>query len=342
MDVKILQATDYARWDQFVLDHPQGSFFHKAGWQTVIEQSFGHKTWFCYVEQEQQIVGILPLSHINSWLFANALISLPFCVYGGILANNDDVAQVLYQYAKQLAVSLNVDYLEMRYLEPPAVTALEKDLYVTFQKTISDNEEENLKAIPRKQRAMVRKGIKAGLSSVIHQDLEQFYAIYAESVRNLGTPVFRKKYFYNLYQTFAGDCELLSVNTPDGQAIASVMSFYFKDQVLPYYGGSLPLARAVKGNDFMYWQLLNHAAMTKGCRIFDYGRSKQGTGSYRFKKNWGFEPKPLHYQYYLVKATEMPNINPLNPKYQWFIKLWKNLPLSIANRLGPFLVKNIG
>ncbi len=166
------------------------------------------------------------------------------------------------------------------------------------------------------------------------------YACYAESVRNLGTPVFPKKYFAILKEVFRDDCEVLTI-THEGAPVAGVMSFYFKDEVLPYYGGGTFAARKLYANDFMYWQVMENAR-EKGLRIFDYGRSKVDSGSYRFKKHWGFEPVPLAYSYHLVKATDVPNVNPNNPKFKIFVDTWRKLPIGIANRVGPWLARQLG
>ncbi|MEJ2530068.1 MAG: FemAB family PEP-CTERM system-associated protein, partial [Gammaproteobacteria bacterium] len=192
----------------------------------------------------------------------------------------------------------------------------------------------------RKQRAMVRKGVNAGLQGEVDSGWQRLFRVYSESVRNLGTPVFPAKYFRILREEFGDDCGVLMV-THAGQDVAGVMSFYFRDQVLPYYGGSVPAARSLKANDFMYWDLMRRSG-EQGIRVFDYGRSKVGTGSYSFKKNWGFEPQPLYYEYHLVKSSSIPEINPMNPKYQMFIKLWKKLPLAVANAVGPMLSRNLG
>jgi FemAB-related protein (PEP-CTERM system-associated) len=215
-----------------------------------------------------------------------------------------------------------------------------QDLYVTFRKQIDPDVEHNLLAIPRKQRAMVRKGIKAGLKSEIDNGVERFFAAYADSVHRLGTPVFPKRYFQILREVFGPDCEVMTV-THDGQLVAGVLSFYFRDEVLPYYGGGTASARDVAGNDFMYWDLMRRAC-ERGIRVFDYGRSKRGTGSFDFKKNWGFEPQPLHYEYLLIKGKHVPEHNPLNPKYSLFIKMWQRLPLPLANLIGPHIVKSLG
>jgi FemAB-related protein (PEP-CTERM system-associated) len=200
--------------------------------------------------------------------------------------------------------------------------------------------EKNLLAIPRKQRRMVRQGIKAGLSAEIDLDVGRFYEIYATSVRNLGTPVFSRKYFEILREVFGAECQVLTV-IRGGRAISSVLSFYFRDEVLPYYAGSVPAARQVAGNDFMYWELMRRAC-AQGIRVFDYGRSKKGTGSYSFKKNWGFEPKPLSYQYLLINAKSVPDMSPLNPRYRLLIKLWSHMPLSISKWMGPIIARNLG
>lgn len=335
-----LTRADYARWDRFVTDMPQGTFFHLSGWKEVIERAFGYKLYFLFAERDGQITAVLPLGHVKSVLFGNSLTSVPFCVYGGVLAADDQSALVLRQAACRLAEELGVDALELKNRAPSNQGWPVKELYVTFRKEISPDPEANLKAIPRKQRAMVRKGINAGLSSEVVDGCDRFFRVYSESVRNLGTPVMPLKYFQLLREVFGKACEVMMV-THEGEDIAGVMSFYFRDEVLPYYGGSVPLARNLKGNDFMYWELMRRCG-ERGVKIFDYGRSKVGAGSYSFKKNWGFTPEPLHYEYYLVKSASVPEINPNNPKYQVFIKAWQKLPLPVANRLGPLLARKLG
>jgi FemAB-related protein (PEP-CTERM system-associated) len=160
------------------------------------------------------------------------------------------------------------------------------------------------------------------------------------SVRNLGTPVFSKTYFRNLQQTFQDECDILTV-FKGTEAISSVMSFYFRDQVLPYYGGGTSGARQVAGNDFMYWELMRRACL-KDLKWFDFGRSKVGTGSFDFKKNWGFSPEPLEYSYLLRRLDRLPEINPNNPKYRIFISLWKRLPLLVSKAVGPLIARNLG
>ncbi len=330
-----------AAWDAFVEQCPDATFFHRIGWRRILEETLGHPTYYLYSERDGKFSGVLPMAQVKSLLFGNALISVPFCVYGGVAAQDQQAAASLTEAARALAEDLQVDYLELRHRERRNPDWPCKDeLYVTFRKSIDPDLDKNLQAIPRKQRAMVRKGIKNGLQSEIDTNVERFFPIYADSLHRLGTPVLPKRYFRALREQFGSDCDITTVSK-DAEAVSSVLNFYFRDEVLPYYGGGTEQARALAGFDFLYWEVMRRAC-EQGYRWFDYGRSKRGTGSFSFKKNWGFEPQPLYYEYHLVRASQIPEINPLNPKYRLFIAGWKWLPLFLANALGPWLARRIG
>ncbi|NND00508.1 MAG: FemAB family PEP-CTERM system-associated protein [Gammaproteobacteria bacterium] len=338
--VRLATDTDGPAWDQFVSHCLQASFFHRYGWKRVIHEAFGHKAYYLVAERGQKIDGVLPLFLIRSRLFGNSLISVPFCVYGGVATEDEESRQALVNDAMRIAQDLRVDYLELRNQTPQMRQWPSKDLYVTFRKTISSDQDENLAAVPRKQRAMIRKGQKKNLESHLDAGIDVLYDMYSQSVRNLGTPVFSKKYFRLLKDEFEDDCEVMLVGAGQ-QAVGGVMSFYFRNEVLPYYGGGTSQARALCANDFLYWQVMCRAA-ERGAESFDFGRSKVDSGSYRFKKHWGFEPTPLHYEYGLVRATEMPNLSPNNPKYRLMIQTWKRLPLAVTRVIGPFLSRSLG
>ncbi|MCP4266166.1 MAG: FemAB family PEP-CTERM system-associated protein [Candidatus Brocadiaceae bacterium] len=340
VDIAVLDGTQNSSWDEYVDRHDDSTFFHLSGWKNVIEKSFGHEPYYLLAYDNNIVVGVFPLFYVNSILFGKTLASTPFCVYGGILSDNKEITDSLIKHAMDLSKKLNVDAIEIRNIQKQQNTWIVNQLYYRFRKVISDSNDDNLKSIPRKQRAMVRKGIKSGLVSEHTTDYNRLFRIYSESLRNLGTPVFTKKYLNYLMQEFKDKCDILMIKNGD-KDIAGVMSFYFKNEVIPYYGGSITEARSVKANDFMYWELMRRSAK-RGISIFDFGRSKEGTGSYSFKKNWGFTPEPLHYQYNMPTGKSMPEINPMNPKYQIFIKLWKKLPLGIANTFGPYLAKDLG
>jgi FemAB-related protein (PEP-CTERM system-associated) len=334
-------ASNAARWDAFVMACPDATFFHRSAWQSVIGDVFRHGTYFLFAQDGGAIQGVLPLAHVNSRLFGNALTGLPFAVYGGVAATSPEAASALEAEAQAIAQRLKVDHLELRNIEQRHDDWPTQDLYVTFRKEILAQEEANMLAIPRKQRAMVRKGIKNGLVSTFDDDVETFFSLYADNVHRHGTPAMPKRYFRALRESFGADCDVLTVRTPDGRALSSVMSFYFRDEVLPYYAGDDESARDLAANDFKYWELMRRAC-AKGLKVFDYGRSKQGTGSFAFKKNWGFEPKPLHYQYCLYKSDAIPQNNPSNAKYKLLIATWRRMPIGMANWLGPFIVRSLG
>ncbi len=226
MEIKTLDNSSKARWDAFVDSHPRATFFHKSGWRQVIETVLGHPAHFLYAEEDGVILGILPLGHVKSLLFGNALVSTPFCVYGGIVSVSESARMALDNAACELSRALRVGYLELRNIQPAPGNRPVKELYVTFRKNLDPDPEKNLLAIPRKQRAMVRKGMAAGLSSVIDDDIDRFYQAYAESVRNLGTPVFGENLFRVLRDVFGKDCEILSVEH-QGRAVSSVDELLF-------------------------------------------------------------------------------------------------------------------
>lgn len=338
--VRRMGEADRARWDAFVRTHPAASFFHLSGWERILREVFRHPTHYLYAERGDAIVGVLPLAEVRSRLFGHSLGSLPFCVYGGIVGD-DAAAAALEAEAEAMARALGVQHLEYRNLESRHADWPRQEIYVTFRKAIGSDDEANLLAIPRKQRAMVRKGMRNGLSSVLDGDVERFFALYADNVLRHGTPALPKAFFVRLLEEFQGACSVLTVNNEGGQALSSVLSFRFRDEILPYYAGDAPAAREAAANDFKYWELMRRAA-ADGVRLFDFGRSKLGTGPCSFKKNWGFEPQPLHYEYRLYRRDTVPQNNPLNPKYRAFIALWRRLPLPVANALGPLIVRNLG
>lgn len=339
--VRPFAAGDAGRWDDFVRACPAATFFHLSGWKRAIERAFGHRTHYLIAERAGAVSGVLPLTHVRSALFGSSLVSNAFGVYGGPAAADQDSRRALDRAAVELMERLAVPALEMRsFAEDRTGWHTRSGLYATFRKPILGSAEANLKAVPRKQRAMIRKGIANGLRSEIDRGVDRLYRVYAESVRNLGTPVFAKSYFRILAEEFADCCDIVTV-TSEERAVAAVLNFYFRDEVLPFYGGGVRAARGLAANDFMYWEVMRRAC-ERGCRVFDFGRSKIGTGAFAFKHNWGFAPTPLDYQFRVAPGRKIPELNPLNPKYRLLVAAWKRMPLPLATRLGPSIVRGIG
>jgi len=343
--VRQMTESDKEAWDTYVFKHHQGTFCHRAGWKQVISQGAKQKCPYLLAEDAGKIVGVLPLVQRKSLLFGNASISSMFAVYGGPLADTDEVYNKLDAAAWGLTETARAGSMEYRSIKARhndnSQWVIEKDVAATFHKLLKSGEDEILLDIPRKQRAVVRKGLKAGLTCCWDKDVDTFYALYAESVRNLGTPVFPKPLFQEFVHEFADDVEIQVIRTPNGEAVASLMSFYHGDWVLPYYAGGSPAARKYAAHDYMYFQLMIRAA-EQGKTMFDFGRSKIGTGPYNFKKNWGFAPIPLEYETRLAPGVEKPELNPTNKKFELMVKLWKKLPLSVATLLGPSISRHLG
>lgn len=339
--VRLFREGDEQIWDQFVAGSEHGTFFHRVGWREIFKSAFNLDPRYLLAERSGIVVGVLPLVHQRSLLFGNALISSPFCVNGGPLATDDTAYAALTAAALAMREKTGASYIEFRG-KHPATGGWEtrNDLYATFAGPISADDQKNLLSIPRKQRAVVRKTLESKLTSDVDSDVDRLFAIYSESVRNLGTPVFSKRYFVELKRAFGRDCDIVTV-TDGGRAVSAVLNFYHRDTVLPYYGGGTSGARRTGANDFLYWEVIRRAA-ARGYRRFDFGRSKVGTGAFAFKKNWGFDPEWLEYAYYLPAGGAMPDKNPLNPKYALLIATWKRLPLPVANFIGPFLVRGLG
>lgn len=339
--VKEYGIADAARWDAYIDRCPEATFFHRRQWREIIETVFRHRTHYLYAEQAGEIAGVLPLAHVASRLFGSSLASLPFCVYGGAVVTNPAAREALHRHARDLAASLRVGYLELRYREATEPRWVTRDLYCTFRKALLADPQANFQAIPSKRRNMVRRAAKAGLRVVVNDAVERFFPLYADNVHRHGTPPLPKRYFQALANAFGRDHEILTVLDASGRPVAAAFLFYFRDEIIPYYVGDCVEARDLAANDFMYWEVMRHG-VARGCRVFDWSRSKKGTGSFEFKKNWGFEPKPLHYEYLLVEADRVPEHNPLNPRYQLLIKLWRRMPLPLANLIGPHIVRSLG
>ncbi|HEX3755796.1 MAG TPA: FemAB family XrtA/PEP-CTERM system-associated protein [Rhizomicrobium sp.] len=339
--VRAMTRDDMPTWDRFVLETEGGSFFHLSGWSEIFSRAFGLVPHYLIAEQDGVLAGILPLVHQKSRLFGNALIAAPFLVEGGPLAVNAQARETLDEAALALKRRTGAAYVEFRSRTASRPGwASRKGLYATFKRPLSASDEENLLAIPRKQRAVVRKALSSTLDSAVESSPENFFPVYAESVRNLGTPVFARRYFAMLLEVFPDHSDIVTIRDK-GRPVSAVLNFYFKDTVLPYYGGGTAEARRSGANDFLYWEVMRRAAL-RGYRQFDFGRSKDGTGAFKFKKNWGFEPQWLEYEYFLDQGESLPEKNPNNPRYKFAIEAWKRLPLPLANFLGPFLIAGLG
>jgi FemAB-related protein (PEP-CTERM system-associated) len=337
--VRELDTSSCVAWDTYVETTPGATFFHLSGWRDVLSAEFGCRCHYLLAERDGRVAGVLPLAHVKNLIAGNLLVSTPFLVYGGPVGDDEEVLRALVAEAERVGERLGVAYIELRNRTPVCTDWTSRVAHVTFRRRLSETLEQNLSAVPRKQRAMIRKGQAVGLNVRWDHDIDPFYRVFSESYRNLGTPVFGKSLFTRLLSAF-GDRVWLTTLWKDGAPVSGVLSFVFRDEVLPYYGGGGEAARDLYANDLMYW-LVMERAVGKGLEVFDFGRSKVDSGSYRFKKHWGFEPEPLAYEYRLMKGRALPDLSPTNPKFRRPIEIWRRLPIPLTRVLGPPIARRL-
>ena len=345
--VRLAQLRDLVerdRIDDFLDAQPDTTPFHSRAWLEAIEAATGHAAHVLLVEERSRIVGLLPL-HRASSLFGAALVSTGFAVGGGILAETPRAAMLLAAAAEELAARLACPAIELRGGALPDARRgwqVRGDSHAGFIAPLAADDEAQLLAIPRKQRAEVRRGlanaleVRAGSSA---RDRAMHHTVYAASVRNLGTPVFPRALFDAVLDAFGDDADILTV-LDHGVPVASVLSLYHRGAVMPYWGGGTAAARHLRANDAMYFALMRHARQ-RGCERFDFGRSKTGSGAFHFKRNWGFAPQPLAYAAWTADSALPRDADPTSPRYQALIAAWKRLPLPLANRIGPVIARGL-
>ena len=323
--------------------HAGSAFFHRPGWTHLVEEVYGHRNQTLIAKTGDRITGVLPLNLVKSPLTGKALISNAFAVGSGILSSDEQSHQALAAAAIDLGRDENVDYIELRSTDATLEGWHTKaSTYVGFEKPIAQTPDEILSSIPRKRRAELRKALKlekeGRLTFTRDTSIDHFYRLYALSLRNLGTPVFPKRFAQAIVDRFRDKIDLLTVHY-DGEPIASLLSFEHGNRIMPYYVGASAQARPSRGFDFIYWQQML-IARERGLDLFDFGRSKVNIGSYGFKKTWGIEPTPLAYQVKLIGTQTMPDINPNNPKFQLATRVWKRLPVPVATLGGGVLARH--
>lgn len=345
-DLQIIEASegDAGAWDAYVGAAAEATFFHRFGWRRVIARAYGYTSCYLMARRNGRICGVLPMTDVKSPLLGRNLISTAFTVGGGIVADDAAARAALAAAAEEEGRRRRVGYVELRsHKAQVAGWETKSDVYATFEKSVRRNEADDLKELPRRRRAEIRKGLAeldAGrLRASYESDYRAFYSLYARAMRDHGTPIFPRGFVTALKDEFSDDAEILVIRA-DNEPVLALLSFYFRDRVMPYYFGARKDAREHRAYDLAIWMQMRRGA-ERGARVFDFGRSKFGTGSFDYKTYWGFEPQALEYQYKLIGARRTPNVNPDNPKFSAASAFWRRLPLAIANAAGPHLARHL-
>jgi FemAB-related protein (PEP-CTERM system-associated) len=332
-------AADAQRWDDFVNASPSSTLYHLYGWRRVVEQTFGHRTYYWCAVSGPHVTGVLPLVRLKSWMFGDMVIALPYFNYGGICADDAASRDALLRAGIALTRDVHADFLEVRETEDWGEGLPRKTSKVSMRLPLTRTKDELWKGLGAKLRNQVQRPGKEGMTAAIGREerLDDFYDVFAANMRDLGTPVYPKAFFRNILRQFP-DRTWIATVTAGRRTVAAGFLAGFKDRLEIPWASSLRAFNRFSPNMLLYWRSLEFAC-ERGYRVFDFGRSSPGESTYRFKEQWGARPHQLYWYYWLPDGGEMPQVNPKNPKYRAAIKVWQNLPLSLTRYLGPGIVK---
>jgi len=338
--VRAQSDSDGVLWEGFVRNFSAATCYHQWNWKRVIERSFGWPTYYLLAMDNGRVAGLLPLVWQKSLLFGSFLTSLPFLNAGGILADSKEAGSALLEEGIAIAGRVGAASIEFRHRERHELGLPVKTNKVTMVLRIHSDPELNWKALDTKMRTKARKAQSFGMTAEFGgmELLDDFYAVFADNMRDLGTPVYGRKFFCEILNAFPNDAFLCRVRH-EGITVAVSFLCGFRERIEAVWSSSLRSHLHLKPNMFLYWNLLQHFGQ-KGYQFFDFGRSSIGSGTYAFKQQWGAKPAPLYWDTWLASGgTELPERNPENPKFKFAIRVWQKLPLSVTKLIGPRIVR---
>lgn len=339
--VTVSASPDSAAWDAFVNRHPDATGYHLWAWRDLFVSAFGHEAIYLAALREGAVVGILPIVVLDTWLFGRFAVSLPFVNYGGVVADDDGAARALADEAARLAGERKWKHLEVRHLEQRFPELAAKRHKVGMYLPLAPDETRQWEQVDRKVRNQVRKAQKSGFETAQGgvELLGEFYQVFARNMRDLGTPVYAPGFFGAVLRAFPDRARLFVVRDKSTPVSAS-LTFAWRDMVEVPWASSLKEYRSQCPNMLLYWEMLR-AAVAAGAGTFDFGRSTPDEGTFHFKRQWGAEPRPMCWEYWLPAGQTLPDQSPKNPKFAAAISVWQKLPVGVANRLGPAIVRGI-
>jgi serine/alanine adding enzyme len=341
VDIQAEPCTDSVAWDDYVAAHPAATSYHRWAWRSVFERAFGHEPIYLWVRSAERVCGVLPLVEMRSWLFGTFAVSLPFVNYGGVLADDHAVARALLDAAVRFRADRGWKHVELRHTDALFPELPAKRHKVVMSLTLPGSEEALWRALDRKVRNQVRKAEKTGCTagSGGAELLDEFYAVFAHNMRDLGTPVYSRDLFSEVVRAFPDETRLFVVRHGDAPVAAS-LTIAWRGRIEVPWASSLRMHNDKSPNTLLYWTMLRDA-VERGRTTFDFGRSTPNEGTFHFKRQWGADPHGLAWEYVLPEGAELPDQSPKNPKFALAIKAWQHLPLWVANRLGPVIAKQI-
>ena len=339
---QLLDETDYAAWDRFVAEHPQSSVYHLSAWRHILAQAFGKSWYLIALRQGTDISAGIPLVHLQSRLFGNFLVSMPYVNYGGLLTLDDTWNEPLLEQVRLLGQRLGARHVELRHLTPCYPDLPCSTEKVSMWLSLPETADVLFAGFKAKLRSQVRKGEKNGLGVRIGRTelLEDFYTVFTQNMRDLGTPVYGRRFFRLILDAFPDTARLVIITGASGQPLAGGFVLGYRDRLEIPWASSLRAYNHLQTNMWLYWQCLQYAC-AQGYRVFDFGRSSPGSPTFKFKEQWGAQPVQHYWHYHLAAGQRLPQLNPHNPKYLLAIEMWRRLPLAVTRWLGPSIVKHL-
>ena len=338
----VTASPDPSAWDAYVDAHPRATQYHRWAWRRVFERAFGHECVYLAAQDlDGDITGVLPLVYFRSALFGRFLVSLPFVNYGGVLADDARAAETLANAARAVARERRCSHVELRHRARQFEALPVKQHKVTLLRTLEASLDQAWKALDNKVRNQVRKAEKSGLTVVDggSELLREFYPVFAQNMRDLGTPVYSPRFFEEVLAQVP-EASRTFVVRKDAEPVAAGIALVHRDTVEVPWASSLRKYRQLCPNMLLYWSVIRWA-IGRGLHVLDFGRSTPDEGTFHFKKQWGAQPVPLYWEYWLAEGLSLPDHSPKNPKFRLAVATWQRLPLWFANALGPHVVRSI-
>jgi len=341
VDISVAGPEMEALWDGYVLQHDCATHCHRWGWKTVIEKAFRIPTYYLIAIECGRVCGVLPLAWQKSFLFGSFITALPFLNAGGPLADSVEIEQALVQRAIAIAQETGAARLQLRYRGPYRLDLPASSHKVAAVREVSRDTEAMWKALNSNNRRKVNKATKTGMTAAAEGGaaLDIFYEIFAENMRNLGTPVYAKIFFGEVLRAFPQHTEIIVVRL-DGKPIAAAFVISFRDGMEATWMCSHWRYLSLQPNMLLYWTILRIAS-ERGFHWLDFGRSTRDSGTHKFKQLWDTSDVPLPWASWTKDGQAPTELSPANPKFQLATRLWMKLPLPIANCFGPLIVRNL-
>ncbi|MGE3539929.1 MAG: FemAB family XrtA/PEP-CTERM system-associated protein [Candidatus Tectimicrobiota bacterium] len=339
---RLLEPSEDLLWDSLVARHPQGSVYHLAVWRHILATAFGKRWYLMTAWQDGELRAGLPFVHMQSWMFGNFLVSMPYVNYGGLLTEDTTLAEPLLQETIALGRQLGAQHLELRHLAHyyPQLPVRQEKVSMWLQ--LPGSAQELMDSFKAKLRSQIRKGEKNQLGVRIGtvELLEDFYAVFAHNMRDLGTPVYGKAIFRLILEAFPDTARLVVVTGAGQHPLAAGFLLGYRDRMEIPWASSLRAYNHLQSNMWLYWHCLRYAC-EQGYRLFDFGRCTVGEATFKFKEQWGAQPVQHYWHYHIEGQQQLPALNPQNPKLRLAIQLWQHLPVSLTRLVGPTIVKHL-